>query len=49
MDEWFDCRRAVRDRHYRYVRNYRPDLGAYLDLEFRRSYEHYAGIAEGPG
>jgi len=36
MDEWFDCRRAVRDRQYRYVRNYRPDVGAYLDLDFRR-------------
>ena len=32
MDEWFDCRRAVRDEQYRYIRNYRPDLGAYLDL-----------------
>jgi hypothetical protein len=37
MDEWFDCRRAVRDGRFRYIRNYRPDLGAYLDLEFRRS------------
>jgi N-sulfoglucosamine sulfohydrolase len=37
MDEWFDCRRAVRDKHFRYVRNYRPDVGAYLDLDFRRS------------
>jgi N-sulfoglucosamine sulfohydrolase len=37
MDEWFDCRRAVRDRRYRYIRNYRPDLGAYMDLEFRKN------------
>ena len=36
MDEWFDCRRAVRDRRFRYVRNYRPDLGAYMDLGFRK-------------
>lgn len=37
MDEWFDCRRAVRDQRYRYVKNYRPDLGAYLDLRFRKA------------
>jgi len=37
MDEWFDCRRAVRDSRYRYIRNYRPDIGAYLDLGFRTS------------
>lgn len=36
MDECFDCRRAVRDERYRYVRNYRPDFGAYLDLSFRK-------------
>ena len=36
MDEWFDCRRAVRDKRYRYVRNYRTDIGAYLDVGFRR-------------
>ena len=37
MDEWFDCRRAVRDMRFRYIRNYRPDLGAYMDLDFRRN------------
>jgi N-sulfoglucosamine sulfohydrolase len=37
MDEWFDCRRAVRDERYRYVRNYRPDLGAYMDIRFRKN------------
>jgi arylsulfatase A-like enzyme len=36
MDEWFDCRRAIRDERFRYVRNYRPDQGAYLDLGFRK-------------
>ncbi|MDX2432285.1 MAG: sulfatase [Bacteroides sp.] len=36
MDEWFDCRRAVRDQRFRYVRNYRPEFGAYLDIGFRR-------------
>lgn len=36
MDEWFDCRRAVRDHRYRYVRNFRTDLSAYLDITFRK-------------
>lgn len=36
MDEWYDCRRSVRDKRYRYVRNYRTDIGAYLDLKFRK-------------
>ena len=36
MDECFDCRRAVRDHRFRYVRNYRPDFGAYQDITFRR-------------
>ncbi|KPL12247.1 MAG: hypothetical protein AMS26_18410 [Bacteroides sp. SM23_62] len=37
VDEWFDCRRAVRDERYRYVKNYRKDLGAYMDLAFRKN------------
>lgn len=37
MDEWFDCRRSVRDQRYRYIRNYRPDIGAYLDIGFRKN------------
>jgi arylsulfatase A-like enzyme len=36
MDEWFDCRRAVRDKNYKYIRNYFPEIGAYLDLDFRK-------------
>jgi arylsulfatase A-like enzyme len=36
MDEWFDCRRSVRDDRYRYIRNYRTDIGAYLDIGFRK-------------
>lgn len=36
MDEWFDCRRSVRDQRYRYIRNYRPDIGAYLDIQYRK-------------
>jgi len=47
MDEWFDCRRAVRDERYRYIRNYRPDLGAYLDLDFRRSMNTMQELLEG--
>lgn len=37
MDEWYDCRRSVRDKRYRYVRNYRTDIGAYQDLNFRKN------------
>ena len=36
MDEWTDAVRAVRDRRFAYVRNYRPDLPEYQDLAYRR-------------
>ena len=36
MDEWFDCRRSVRDEQYQYIRNYRTDIGAYLDIRYRK-------------
>jgi hypothetical protein len=36
MDEWFDCRRAVRDNRFKYIRNYRPEFGAYMDIEYRK-------------
>jgi arylsulfatase A-like enzyme len=36
MDEKTDAVRAVRDRRYAYVRNYRPDLPWYQDLAYRR-------------
>jgi arylsulfatase A-like enzyme len=36
MDEWPDAVRAVRDRRYAYVRNYRPDLPEYQDVAYRR-------------
>lgn len=36
MDEWTDCRRAVRDSKFKYIRNYRTDIGAYQDLEYRK-------------
>jgi hypothetical protein len=36
MDELTDAVRAVRDRRFKYVRNYRPDLPHYQDLAYRR-------------
>ena len=36
MDEWFDCRRAVRDKRFKYIRNYRPEFGAYMDIGYRK-------------
>ena len=36
MDEWFDCRRAVRDTRFKYIRNYRQEFGAYLDIGYRK-------------
>jgi N-sulfoglucosamine sulfohydrolase len=36
MDEWPDAVRAVRDRRFAYVRNYRPDLPEYQDVAYRR-------------
>jgi hypothetical protein len=35
MDQQTDCRRAVRDKNYKYIRNYMPEIGAYLDISFR--------------
>jgi N-sulfoglucosamine sulfohydrolase len=36
MDERTDAVRAVRDRRFKYIRNYRPDLPRYQDITFRR-------------
>jgi N-sulfoglucosamine sulfohydrolase len=36
LDEVYDAQRAVRDRRFLYVRNYRPDTAAYLDLAYRK-------------
>ena len=36
MDEWFDCRRAVRDKNFKYIRNYRPEFPAYMELEYQK-------------
>jgi N-sulfoglucosamine sulfohydrolase len=35
VDSEYDMRRSVRDRQYRYVRNYRPEVGGYQEVEFR--------------
>jgi N-sulfoglucosamine sulfohydrolase len=36
MDERVDHVRAVRDRRFKYLRNYRPDLPRYQDIDYRR-------------
>ncbi len=37
MDSAYDVRRAVRDKKYKYIRNYRPDIGAYQNIEYRNN------------
>ncbi len=36
MDEEVDAVRAARDRRFKYVRNYRPDLPRYQDIDYRK-------------
>jgi hypothetical protein len=36
MDEHTDAVRAARDRRFKYVRNYRPDLPEYQDVAYRK-------------
>jgi uncharacterized protein (TIGR02145 family) len=36
MDEEVDAVRAVRDRRFKYIRNYRPDLSRYQDIDYRK-------------
>jgi N-sulfoglucosamine sulfohydrolase len=36
LDEVYDAQRAVRDRRFEYIRNYRPQRPAYLDVAYRR-------------
>ncbi len=36
MDGQYDIRRAVRDKQFKYIRNYKPETGAYQDIQFRR-------------
>lgn len=37
MDGQYDVRRAVRDHHFKYIRNYKPEIGCYLDIKFRKN------------
>ena len=39
MDSECDVRRAVRDKKFKYIRNYRPEIGCYQDIKFRKSLE----------
>ncbi|WP_164851433.1 sulfatase family protein [Larkinella soli] len=36
MDEQYDCVRAVRDKRFKYIRNYQPDRPYYQDLAYRK-------------
>jgi len=36
MDGQYDCRRAVRDKQYKYIRNYFPEKPRMLPIEFRK-------------
>lgn len=35
LDEYYDMIRAVRDRRYKYLRNFKPEQGYYLPLAYR--------------
>lgn len=37
MDGQYDTRRAVRDKRFKYIRNYKPEIPCYLDIKFRKS------------
>ena len=37
MDYQYDCRRAVRDKQYKYIRNYFPDRPRMLPVKFRKN------------
>ncbi len=39
MDSEYDVRRAVRDKRFKYIRNYRPEIGCYQDIKFRKNLE----------
>ena len=36
FDEHYDCVRAVRDKRFKYIRNYQPDKPYYMDLTYRK-------------
>lgn len=35
MDTEYDTRRAVRDKRYKYIRNYNPETGSYQPIQYR--------------
>ena len=35
FDEYYDMIRAVRDKRFKYLKNFKPDQGYYLPLEYR--------------
>ncbi|CAN5396283.1 sulfatase-like hydrolase/transferase [soil metagenome] len=35
VDSEYDRVRAVRDKHYKYIRNFNPELPLYMDIEYR--------------
>lgn len=39
MDSEYDVRRAVRDKRFKYIRNYRPEIGCYQDINYRKNLE----------
>ena len=39
MDSEYDVRRAVRDKRFKYIRNYRPEIGCYQDIKYRKQLE----------
>ncbi|MDZ7723614.1 MAG: sulfatase-like hydrolase/transferase [candidate division KSB1 bacterium] len=43
MDEQVDMRRAVRDRRFKYIKNFHPEIPCYLDISFRKK---LAGMRE---
>jgi len=37
VDYQYDIRRAVRDKQFKYIRNYRPEVSCYQDVKFRKN------------
>jgi hypothetical protein len=35
MDTEYDTRRAVRDKRFKYIKNYKPDVGRYQEIQYR--------------
>lgn len=37
MDGQYDMRRAVRDKKFKYIKNFHPEIPCYLDIKFRKN------------